>query len=195
MHDSSDDQGRLDRRTFLAKGMAAAAGFGCLTFGQLRKAVAQSRVTAKPILTQASLNALIPKQPAQFRAAAQQARTNFKAYIRSHFTLTPAQDTALTAMTQSDVNQVLSAINTALEKNYRLQVRMSPRSPGSGNPTIQKPVLKGATGPRGDPITSTKRAYAEKEPGVQVGAVTITADGSYSHHDGFTGTVSFSWSC
>lgn len=53
---------KLDRRTFLSKSVAAVAGAGCLNFGLLREVVAQSRVTGRPLLTLASLNASIPKQ-------------------------------------------------------------------------------------------------------------------------------------
>lgn len=68
-----------NRREFLKKGLTAAVGLGCLRYG-LREALAQSVVSGRPVLTQASLNALIPKNPTQFRSEAQQARKDIRAF-------------------------------------------------------------------------------------------------------------------
>jgi len=173
------------RREFLKKGLTTVVGVGCLRYG-LREAIAQSVVSGKPVLTHASLNALIPKTPATLHPELTKAHADIKAYVRNHFTLTPAQQKALTGMTAAQVNQINNSLNTALQKNYRLKVNIvSPRDPQTGQ----------ATGKRNQAVQKVREAADEKEPGIQLGPATITADASYNAHDGFSGTVSFSFSC
>lgn len=100
-------------------------------------------------------------------------------------------------MSPAEINKINSAINTALQKNYRLRVQViSPRDPQSGQ-------AQAAGKQQHQPVTASNNAVqkvreasmAEREPGVQIGPATVTADASYNAHDGFTGTVSFSFSC
>jgi hypothetical protein len=170
------------RREFLGKMLATTAfGFASLR-GGLRETFAAAAATGKPLLNQASLDAMIPKNPTQFRAAAQEARKDLKGFLRNHFTLAPAQEKTLQSLAQPNIDKIINAIDTAVQKSYRLQVHLS----GSNeNPTESVSAQ----------VQKIRDVAAPKEPGLQVGPFTVTADGSYSHSDGFSGTVSFSVPC
>lgn len=184
----STSEKRTGRREFLTKTAATAAiGAGCWR-ASLREALAQALASGKPLLTETNINALVDHiyQRNQTDSEFLAAKRAMKTWLPSNFKLSLEQLDGLNAMKDSEVAKVQQAIDQALAKHYRLQVKITPRPRPTSRP-IERP---------GGPVTSTAMMAAEEEPGWKVGGVTIQANGSYSPGTkDFEGTVTVSFSC
>lgn len=177
----------IGRREFFKAGAIAAAGMGCFTFGGLKEALAQAKAVGKPLLTEQSLNALVPaKAPVgaarkEFVQLAKEARADLKAFIRMRFVLTRVQEQFLHALSDRDLAAINKAIEGALEKGSKFQVKFLTQAqpPGSAKP---KP------GPAGDPGKDKKPGDSEGTP------VTVGVEGGYND-GGWYGKVSATFTC
>lgn len=166
------------RRDFLKAGLATSVMGLAGTGWGLRQPLAESASTSKPVLNQQTIDALIPRDRARHHAMAQEVQKDFKAFVRNHFTLTPAQEKGLDAMAPSEVTKFLDAINTAVRKNYRVKVNVH-------IPAVQKV----------SEATSVWAGEAMAAEGWTVGDVTVGGDASYSSGGDFSATITISVSC
>lgn len=112
MNDQRCDDGRLDRRAFLRRGLGMTAGVvGCLQLG-LPAALAAARRGGKPVLTDASLNRLIARhrKAGDLDRLVRQAARDPLAFLEGHFTVTPAQRASYRALTSRDIQTLKRAL-------------------------------------------------------------------------------------
>lgn len=120
-----DPKSDMNRRAFLRKSAVAIAATTCLASGSLRDLVTAAQASGKPILTQASVNALVPaKLPTgaayqNYVKMINQIKANPVAYFQQNFTLNAAQLQKLQSLSQAQISQML---NNALQNKYQPQV-------------------------------------------------------------------------
>jgi hypothetical protein len=102
------------RREFLKASAAAVIGFGCI--GNIRGALAQAKLTGKPLLLPQNVNAFIASNQGDKKlrvALAAEAKANLKAFINKHFHLTPEQVATLDGLSARQMRVVHAAIDRA----------------------------------------------------------------------------------
>jgi hypothetical protein len=105
----------MDRRRFIRRGVELVIAVQCVPLLE-EKAIALQPRSAKPPLTEASLNAIMPKDAEQMRSLARQAFPDVKAFIRGRFTLSAEQDLALGAISSTSVERIQGAVDAAIAK-------------------------------------------------------------------------------
>jgi hypothetical protein len=132
----------VSRRAVLRTAVAGVVGLGCLRLGGLREALAQSKATGKPLLTEGNVNAFIEhafKDKVAFRSHAALAKENLLAFVDRYFTLTEHQRLVLTKMysptpkARLAKSEFVRGVDLALEKEVPIVVKI-------GNPDT--PSLK-----------------------------------------------------
>ena len=114
-------EGGFSRVRFLSIVAAGTVGAEMFNVSGLRAAVSEMRVTGKPVLSQASLNALVPAVPNDaYYAMLRQAAADPKAFVLSHFAVTEKQRTILDAMTPQDVATIRTALTHAANNHLVL---------------------------------------------------------------------------
>ena len=137
------EKSRTARREFL-KGGIRSATIGAVSIGlNLREALSQSKHEDKTLLTERTLNRLIPKEAGAFRELAIEAKRDLKGFITKHFFLTPPQTQQLNALSQEELSLITEGIDMALEKGKRIKVQFVRPAPRAGLEftLVQKPNL------------------------------------------------------
>jgi len=127
------------RRVFLKNGAVAAAGavIGLSSLGAVKEALAQAKLTGKPLLTESALNSVFSTGGANERsrmAALAEARQDVKRFIRNRFTLTPAQERQLDSLSTQRLESINRLLETAEKSNGTVIVKL-------GNATTGEPAL------------------------------------------------------
>jgi hypothetical protein len=112
----------MKRRRFLTRGVELVIAAQCLPLLALKASALQLRPGAKPALTEASLNAIIPTDTVALRTLVGQMFPDMKAFIRARFTLTPEQETALAGMSNEAVERIQNAVLAAIAKGAKVSV-------------------------------------------------------------------------
>jgi hypothetical protein len=117
---------------------------GCLTFGDVKEALAQARRTGKPILTDRNFNAFVIEQAQvvgtrkdkhirlkfrdweNYQKLALEARSDFPGFVARHFTLTRKQQQALKTLSREDLKSIRSTIDYTLRKREIVFIRFEP---------------------------------------------------------------------
>ena len=185
-------KGRISRRLFVTRaGVGAAVGAGCLRFG-LPEAIAAAQAAGKPLLTQESLNSFLTakaEQQPEFRRTLSEAQENLKDFVRSHFHLSPEQEAALDSMTLEQVNKVRQAVQEAVEKHYKVEVRFVADSRARNLSTpqtilgfVQNPPPP-PHGGQGSKPGQGKTTVTNVDVNVNLGIVSVTV---HCHHESTT---------
>jgi hypothetical protein len=155
---SKNKKTQLARRQFLKDGSLTTAtiGLGIFNFGAWRTALAQSRQTGKPVLTEQNLNALIPKDRVAFKRFAGEATRDLPGFLRSHFTLSVVQEREIASLTQADRGLIKKAITVAEEEGALLTVSISRTERASFRPSEPSGLARASF------TTATLRAVAKK---------------------------------
>jgi len=145
---------RIGRREALkALGIAGLGCFGSLA--GLKAALAQARAEGKQVLTERTLNRIIPDPAAsaaskrEFTAAMTEARTDLKGYLSKRFSLTPAQVREIESLTpaqKKDLNRVLDA---AIKNNAKPTIEIGRSTRSARSKKKSKHVKVSAQGPKG----------------------------------------------
>ena len=118
----NDTEGGLSRERFLSIVAAGTLGAEIFNVSGLRAAVLEMRLTGKPVLSQASLNALVPAVPNDaYYAMIRKAAADPKAFVLSHFAVTEKQRARLDAMTPQDVATIRTALTHAVNNHLRFK--------------------------------------------------------------------------
>jgi hypothetical protein len=112
----------MKRRRFLTRGLELVIAAQCLPLLGAKASAMQLRPGTKPALTEASLNAIIPKETAGLRTLAGQMFPDMKAFIRANFTLSPEQERALAGISGATVDHIRKAVDTAITKGAKISV-------------------------------------------------------------------------
>jgi hypothetical protein len=112
----------MKRRRFLTRGLELVIAAQCLPLLGAKASAMQLRPGTKPALTEASLNAIIPKETAGLRTFAGQMFPDMKAFIRARFALSPEQERALAGMSSASVERIQKAVETAIAKGAKVSV-------------------------------------------------------------------------
>ena len=120
----------IDRRTLLR---GSGVLVGCLTFPEVKKALAQSRRTRKPLLTDTNFNVFVRRAAGvvversgdryrlmcrnwdNYRMLAEHARRDFAGFLAQHFVVTPKQHQALQLLGDQERAVIQQAITHSLE--------------------------------------------------------------------------------
>ena len=109
----------IERREFLKDvAKTSVIAVSCLSFG-LKEALAQSKVTGKPLLTEKSLEAFILKASSNWRVYqkyTKEATYNLKGFINKHFTLTSEFEKNMNTMSNRDVASFTKIIQQSAVK-------------------------------------------------------------------------------
>ena len=104
-----------------ASSVAAVAGAAIVSPAsvlELEGLMSRARAAGSPPLTVATLNALLRTASTQRdHALLNEARSDLKAFVRSHFTLTAKQEKDLASLTSRDVGALNAAIDAAIREN------------------------------------------------------------------------------
>jgi hypothetical protein len=112
----------MQRRRFVKRSLELVIAAQCLPLLDEPAAALQPRSTTRPALTEASLNAIIPRESAELRAFAGQMFPDMKAYIRARFELSAEQERALVAMSGASIARIHQAVEAAMAKGARISV-------------------------------------------------------------------------
>jgi D-alanyl-D-alanine dipeptidase len=102
------DHTEVDRRTFVRSTLVAAVvGMTCLREG-LAEALAEARLTDKPVLTENAMNRLFAQSKAkgQLPKLAAQISKDIKGWLMSNFSLTKIQQDAISSFTRDQIEQL-----------------------------------------------------------------------------------------
>ena len=115
------------RRQLLRTAVVVATGWRV----GVREAIAQARVTGKPMLSADTMTRALST-----RAALESFKAGPKAFVREHFSLTRSQERFVELGTPQEVGAIRKAVNTALRNNAQIvcsgSQRTGPRQiPGS----------------------------------------------------------------
>lgn len=116
----------MKRREFLVGGATAVVGLTCLS-KNLRAALAQARLSGKPLLTEGNLNELIKSNPLSTPKGQQvfaEAGSNLEAFTARHFYLTEEQRRELATISAEDRRKLAAAIEQARKEGKQLKVRI-----------------------------------------------------------------------
>jgi hypothetical protein len=112
----------MKRRRFLTRSLELVIAAQCLPLLGAEVSAMQLRPGAKPPLTEASLNAIIPKETAGLRTFAGQMFPDMKAFIRASFTLSPEQERALAGISSATIDNIRKAVDVAITKGAKISV-------------------------------------------------------------------------
>jgi hypothetical protein len=118
------------RREFLKKSAGTAAIVGCFSRAGLRAALAQAKQAAKPLLTEANINAHIPpvKDLTAFRAWADEVKQDPKAYLDNHFHITLEQREEIdAALDRRTVRQISEGLDRCVRERKPVRVTIIAR--------------------------------------------------------------------
>ena len=106
----------INRRDFLK---STAIGVGCLSLGGVREALAQVKITGKPLLTDKSLNeiflsAIRNRNKAVYTNLLNEAKTNLYKFLSKYFTLTPIQATLIKNISKQNIEEINKGIEMAV---------------------------------------------------------------------------------
>ncbi len=92
---------------------------GCLSLGGVREALAQVRITGKPLLTDKSLNeiflnAIRNRNKAVYTNLLNEAKTNLYKFLSKYFTLTPIQATLIKNISKQNIEEINKGIEMAV---------------------------------------------------------------------------------
>jgi hypothetical protein len=118
----------MKRRRFLTRSLELVIAAQCLPLLGETASAMQLRPGTKPALTEASLNAIIPKETAGLRTLAGQMFPDMKAFIRANFTLSPEQERALSGISSTTIENIRKAVETAITKGAKISVAAAPGS-------------------------------------------------------------------
>ena len=126
------------RREFVKNGAVAAATtvIGLSSLGAVKEALAQARVTGKPLLTESALNSLFSTDGANERsrmAAIAEARQDVKRFIRNRFTLTATQERRLDSMSPQQLESINRLLETAERTNGTVIIKLGNATTGEGS--------------------------------------------------------------
>lgn len=120
----------VNRRSLVAGGAA-----GCLalmTSGELAQARAAAQQSGKPILTTESLNAAIPPPNSpRHRTVLLEAARDPRAYLRAHFTLTPAQEAEIASISQGHLDALQASLRSAAASRQPVNVAINKLTPAA----------------------------------------------------------------
>lgn len=108
---------------------ATAVAMGCLRFG-LEDALAEARVTGRPVLTETKLNNLIArmeKNRTKYIAMLKDAKADLKGFLTKNFTLTPEHVDAIDKISPADRKKINEAIDYASKTKEYMRVNFFPR--------------------------------------------------------------------
>lgn len=185
MGEEKKSENKLNRRELLGTaitGAAVLAGYSCLG---LKDAVAQYRKTGRPVFSVAALNELFGGTPnAQYKQLLTEAERDPKGFVRSHFTLTAAQEKDLNELTPQDLAKIREAAGTAQRENlrFRSDCGVGVRLPQNEHFSFVKETF-GAASPQSRPSQQQQR------PGPQSRATAPAAAGN-----SFAGTLTLNMS-
>jgi hypothetical protein len=112
----------MKRRRFLTRGLELVIAAQCLPLLDAKASAMQPRPGTKPPLTEASLNAIIPKETAGLRTFAGRMFPDMKAFIRANFTLSSEQERALSGISNATIERVHKAVESAVAKGAKVSV-------------------------------------------------------------------------
>jgi hypothetical protein len=112
----------MKRRTFFTRSLGLVIAARCLPLLDADAMAMQLRPGAKPPLTEASLNAIIPSDTAGLRTLAGRMFPDMKAFIRASFTLAPDQERALSAISNATIQQIQTAVESAIGRGAKVSV-------------------------------------------------------------------------
>ena len=123
---NNKDERKIDRRGFMISSASGAiVGLSCLSIG-LKEALAQARQTGKPLLTEESLNNLFTvggsNERSMVAARIVEAKQDVKGFIRSRFTLTPAQEAKLESLSAEQLETIRRLLESAEKTGTTLKV-------------------------------------------------------------------------
>lgn len=137
-----NDNQNFSRRDFIKAGTAVAAiGVTSLPFS-LKRIVAQSKQTGKPLLNLKTLNAALTPQGTSTekinivmarRHLAAGVRKDVPAWVRNNFTLTPNQDRLLNAMPEKTKKDLQGVLKIMEETGSAPSLNFTPTRPGSAD--------------------------------------------------------------
>jgi len=109
--------------------MGATIGLGCFKLGGLKEALAQVKVTGKPILTEQNLNAIIKnayqnKDRTLYMRLAQEAKADIKSFLQKYFTLTNAQSEVLQSLSKENISKLNKALDEVITKRAILTTQI-----------------------------------------------------------------------
>ena len=110
----------LSRRTFLVSGLTTLVVGGALR-SSLREALAEARVTGKPLLTIGNLNKLFA-DGANNKALAAEVVQSGKGFITSRFTLTAIQARSIKGVPDLKVKEIQEAMKKIAKEGGSVQV-------------------------------------------------------------------------
>jgi hypothetical protein len=116
----------MKRREFLVGGATAVVGLTCLS-RNLRAALAQARLSGKPLLTEGNLNEFIKSNPLSTPKGQQvfaEAGSRLEAFATRHFYLTEEQRRELATISAEDRRKLAGAIEQARKEGKQLKVRI-----------------------------------------------------------------------
>lgn len=136
----NQDEKNVARRDFIKTSAAGTAGviigLSSLSSG-LKEAVAQARLTGKPLLTEEALNRVLSTGGANERSnvpALAEAKRDVKGFIRNRFTLTRAQDEQLELLSGERLKAINGLLQSAESSGGRLMVNFGRLIEGGGQP-------------------------------------------------------------
>jgi hypothetical protein len=130
---SKETRDGFSRREFLKTGAGVAVGVGCFTRAELKEALAQAKVTGKPLLTEANINSHIAfsataaPERRDHQAFAEQVREfkrDSKGYITKHFYATPNQLKEFESLGRNTMNELYEALDRCVRERLPFQVRI-----------------------------------------------------------------------
>ena len=106
----------INRREFF---ISTAIGVGCLSLGGVREALAQVKVTGKPLLTDKSLNDLVQKafksrDKAFYTNLLNKAKANINDFLSKYFTLTSTQAYLIKNLSRENIKEINKGIEMAV---------------------------------------------------------------------------------
>ena len=127
----------MKRRRFLTRSLELVIAAQCLPLLDAKASAMQLRPGTKPALTEASLNAIIPKETAGLRTLAGQMFPDLKAFIRARFALSPEQERALAGISSATVDNIRKAVDAAITKGAKISVAAATGARSDTDLTVQ----------------------------------------------------------
>ncbi len=114
-----------NRRAILSGAVALGATAAAAWRAEARSAIVLARATGRPVLSAQSITELF----ASNRALLPDFRGNPKAFVQTHFVLTPSQERALAALTAGELATISAGVNTAISTGRPINFLNCPQTP------------------------------------------------------------------
>ena len=126
----------VDRRSFLfSASLVCFAGMTSAAFAQLR---ANAMLSGKPLLTAASLNAIIPAPTdPRHSSVLLEAASDPLTFVRSRFTLSPTQQAEIASISATDLSRLRQNLRNAATQNLPITVSIIPSGQSTSSPSQQ----------------------------------------------------------